>query len=225
MNKIKVILADDHVVVRRGLRYLIDSEMDMIVIAEVSDGLQLLDSVEKKHPDVVLMDLKMPRLNGMDAAEEIRQRFPSIHTVILTMHADRAYIERAMQAGVSGYVLKEEDSLEMFTAIRHAAHGNCYLSRAVVNQLSVSQDPSQTRPNTLFLLTPRERQVFHSVVEGRTNAEIATLLRISVRTVERHRANLIAKLNIKSHLDLIRYAIKHGVIIESDQVEQDRNDI
>ena len=217
MNKIKIILADDHVVVRRGLRYLIDSEADMIVIGEVGDGLQLLDSVEKLRPDVVLVDIKMPILNGIDAADEIRRRFPGTHTVILSMHSDYAYVERAMQAGVCGYVMKEEDIWEMCTAIRHAAQGNRYLSARVTQEIPGSFSESDTHPDTMLLLTLRERQVLQLVAEGRTNGAVAKILGISVRTVEGHRAKLMAKLNMKTPVDLVHYALKHGIYIEQEQ--------
>ena len=214
MNRIRIILADDHVVVRQGLRSLIDQQKDMLVIGEADDGLQLLDSVEKLRPDVVLVDLKMPNLNGIDAAGEIRKHFPNTHTVILTMHADRSYIERAMQAGVYGYVLKEETIGEMCTAIRHAAQGNRYLSVGVSKQFHGSLNAGGTHSNSMPHLTLRERQVFQLVAEGKTNNEIAELLGISVRTVEGHRAHMMSKLNLKTHVDFVRFALKQGFFVE-----------
>jgi two-component system response regulator NreC len=214
MKRIKIILADDHVVVRRGLRSLIDQERDMVVVGEADDGLQLLDSVETLRPDVVLADLKMPNLNGIDAAAEICRRFPNTHTVILTMHADRAYVERAMQAGVCGYVLKEEDIGEMCTAIRYAARGERYFSTEVSHQFNSNVDSGNLHPNTVELLTIRERQVFQLVAEGKTNNEIGDLLGISVRTVEGHRAHMMSKLNLKTHIDFVQFALKHGIFVE-----------
>jgi two-component system response regulator NreC len=214
LNRIKIVLADDHVVVRQGLHSLLDQQKDMLVIGEADDGLQLLKVVEKMHPDVALVDLKMPNLNGIDAAREIRRRFPETHIIILSMHADRAYIERALQAGISGYVLKEENILEMCTAIRHAARGNRYLSAMVSHHIHDSAMTAGKNPNTLDLLTPREHQVFQLVAEGKTNAEIATLLGISVRTVEAHRAHMMSKLNLKTHVDFVRFAMKHGIYVE-----------
>lgn len=214
MIRIRIILADDHVVVRKGLRSLIDQEPDMIVVGEAGDGLELLDSVEKLRPDVVLVDLKMPNMNGIDATEEIQRHFPNTHTVILTMHADRSYIERAMQAGVCGYVLKEEDIWEMCTAIRHAAQGYRYLSAGVSQQIPDALNAGETHSNTLLLLTLRERQVFQLMAEGKTNGEIASILGISVRTVEGHRAHLMSKLNLKTHIDFVRFALEHGIFME-----------
>lgn len=214
MNRIKIILADDHIVVRQGLRSLIDQEKDMIVIGEAGDGLQLLELVEKLRPDVVLVDLKMPNMNGIDAAAEIQKRFPNTHTVILTMHADRSYIERAMQAGAYGYVLKEEDIWEMCIAIRHAAQGNRYLSAGVLQHVPDSLSIGKTHSNPMLLLTLRERQLFQLVAEGKTNSEIADILGISVRTVEGHRAHMLSKLNLKTHVDFILFALKHSIFVE-----------
>jgi DNA-binding NarL/FixJ family response regulator len=214
MNRIRIILADDHVVVRQGLRSLINQEKDMLVIGEVDDGLQLLDMVGKLRPNVALVDLKMPKLNGIDASEEIRNRFPDTHTVILTMHADRSYVERAVQSGVCGYVLKEEDIQEMCTAIRHATRGYRYLSKGVSQQIHGSLNTGESHPNTMPLLTLRERQVFQMVAEGKTNGDMAQILDISVRTVEGHRAHMMSKLNLKTHVDFVRFALKHGIFME-----------
>jgi DNA-binding NarL/FixJ family response regulator len=214
VNRIKIILADDHIVVRQGLRSLIDQQKDMLVVGEADDGLQLLESVGKLRPDVVLVDLKMPNLNGIDAAREIRVRFPNTHIVILTMHADRAYVERAMQAGVSGYVLKEENFQEMCTAIRQVALGNRYFSAGVSQQIPGSLSTGATHPGTIHLLTLRESQVFQLVAEGKTNREIGNLLGISMRTVEGHRAHMMSKLNLKTHVDFVRFAMNHGIFVE-----------
>jgi DNA-binding NarL/FixJ family response regulator len=214
VNKIRIILADDHVVVRQGLRSLIDQERDMRVVGEAGDGLQLLDLVKKLRPEVVLVDVKMPNLNGLDAAEEIQRRFPDTHTVILTMHADRSYVERAMQASVFGYVLKDEDITEICTAIRHAAQGDRYLSTGILKKIHGSLNTGEILPDKLLVLTLREREVFQLVIEGKVNSEIADILGISVRTVEGHRANMMLKLNLKTHVDLVRFALEHGIFME-----------
>ena len=214
MNKIRIILADDHVVVRQGLRSLIDQERDFLVIGEAGDGLQLLDLVEKLRPEVVLADIKMPNLNGIDAAEEIQRHFPDTHTVILSMHADRSYVERAMQAKVFGYVLKDEDISEICKAIRQAAQGNRYLSEGVLKKIQGSLTAGEIPPDKLQALTLRERQVFQLVIEGKVNSEIAGILRISIRTVEGHRAKMMLKLKLKTHIDLVRFALEHGIFME-----------
>jgi DNA-binding NarL/FixJ family response regulator len=217
MNKIKIILADDHVVVRQGVHALINQEKDMVVVGEVGDGLQLLELTEKLRPNVVVVDLKMPNLNGIDAAEQIRRRFPHTHTVILTMHADRAYVDRAMQAGVCGYVLKEEEFREICTAIRHAAQGNHYLSAAITQRIPDLKDKSTASLDPIRLLTAREREVFQLVAEGKTNQEAAKILGISARTVEVHRAHIMSKLNLKTRVDLIRFALRHGILADGGQ--------
>lgn len=210
MKKIRILLADDHAVVRQGMHLLLDQQKDMTVVGEVSDGLQLLEQADKLRPDVVLVDLKMPNLNGLDAAEELHRRFPFIHSVILTMHADRAYIDRAVAAGVCGYVLKEEEIGEICVAIRYAALGAHYLSEGVTRRLPVMVN-EKTASNPIMLLTRRERQVFQLIAESKTNAEAAHLLHISVRTVEVHRAHIMEKLNLKTHVDFVRFALKFGI--------------
>jgi DNA-binding NarL/FixJ family response regulator len=216
MKKIKIILADDHAVVRQGVRALLDHEKDMLVVGEAGDGLQLLDLAEKLHPDVVVIDLKMPHLNGIEAAREIRRRFKDVHTVILTMHADRSYIASALQAGVCGYVLKEEEFGEMCVAIRYAALGTHYLSAGVSRQFP-NVDKSITSSDPIMLLTGRERQVFQLIAEGKTNHEAASLLGISVRTVEVHRAHIMDKLNLKTHIDFVRFALQYGILADEKQ--------
>jgi len=216
MNKIRLILAEDHVVVRQGVRLLLEQEKDMQVLGEVGDGLRLLNMAEILHPDVVVIDLKMPHLNGIETALELRRRLPNIKIVVLTMHADRSYINQALQAGVYGYVLKEEDIGEICTAIRKAAQGSHYLSPEVLRQVPglPAGEPSS---DPLMLLTRRERQVFHLVAEGKTNAEAAQLLGTSPRTVEVHRAHIRKKFNLAPHVDFMRFALKHGILTDEDQ--------
>jgi DNA-binding NarL/FixJ family response regulator len=193
---------------------LLDQENDILVIGEVDDGVQLLDQVAELRPDVVVVDLKMPNLNGLDAAEEIKRRFPLIHTVVLTMYADPAYIDRALQAGVCGYVLKEENIQELCTAIRNAARGSSYMSSVVAKTIPGLTDRNSDTPSQVKPLTAREREVLQMVAEGKTNHEAARILGISVRTVESHRAHLISKLNLKTRVDFVRYAMKHGIHVE-----------
>ena len=216
MKKIKIILGDDHAVVRQGVRALLDQEKDMHVVGEAGDGLQLLDLTEKLHPDVVVIDLRMPHLNGLEAAREIQRRYNDIHTVILTMHADRSYIDSALDAGVCGYVLKEEDIREMCVAIRHAALGTQYLSPGVSRRVP-SFDKSNSVTNPILLLTVRERQVFQLIAEGKTNNETAQILGISVRTVEVHRAHIMEKLNLDTHIDFVRFALQYGILADEKQ--------
>ena len=217
MNKIKILLADDHAVVRQGIRWLLDQEKDMVVVGEASDGLKLMDMADKLRPDVVVVDLKMPNLNGIDAAVQMKKSLPLIHVVILTMHAERAYVDRAIQAGVRGYVLKEEGIGELCRAIRHAAQGSPYMSAAVSARFPDLKEDGLAGLDPLTLLTSRERQVFQMVAEGRTNQEIAKKLGISARTVEVHRAHMMSKLNLKTHVEFIRFAIKRGILADEEE--------
>ncbi len=211
MKKIRIILADDHAVVRQGVRALLDQEKDMQVVAEASDGLQLLNLTEELHPDVVVVDLKMPLLNGIDAAREIQRLFSDVQMVILTMHADRSYIDSALDAGILGYVLKEEDIRELYTAIRYAALGKQYLSPAVSRHVP-ALDRAVPGSNPVLLLTDREVEVFHLIADGKTNNETAQALGISIRTVEVHRAHIMEKLNLKTHIDFVRFALRYGLL-------------
>jgi DNA-binding NarL/FixJ family response regulator len=213
MRKIKIILADDHAIVRQGVRALLDQEKDILVVGEVEDGLQLLDLTEKLRPDVVVVDVRMPNLNGLDAAEAIHRRHPDTHTVILSMHADRAYVERALQAGVCGYVLKEEGFEETCTAIRYAAQGSRYLSTKVKQRVPILTE-NPIAPAPVRLLTSRESQVFQLIAEGKTNSDAAQILGISARTVEVHRAHLMNKLGLRTHVDLVRFALEHGILAD-----------
>jgi two-component system response regulator NreC len=216
MKKIKIILAEDHRVVRQGVKTLLDQEKDMQVVGEADNGLQLLDLTEKLHPDVVVVDLKMPCLNGIEAAREIKRRFRDVHIVILTMHADRSYIDSAFQAGICGYVLKEEEFKETCTAIRYAALGRRYLSEETSRRVpNFEMDVVPSSP--LMLLTRRERQVFQVVAEGKTNNEAASALGISIRTVEVHRAHIKNKLNLKTHIDFVRFALQYGILADGEQ--------
>lgn len=157
--------------------------------------------------------LRMPCMNGIEAAREIQRRFSNVHVVILTMHADRSYIDSALDAGVCGYVLKEEDIGEMYVAIRYAALGTRHLSTEVTRRLP-ALEKSNPVSNPILLLTGRERQVFQLIAEGKTNNETAQMLGISVRTVEVHRAHMMEKLNLKTHIDFIRFALQHGILAD-----------
>lgn len=214
MKKIRIILADDHKVLRQGLCSLLEEQPDMQVIGEAGDGLQLLDLLGENRPDVVLADLKMPNLNGLDALAQIQKRFPKIRTVILTMHDDLSYIERALHVGVWGYVLKDEDMSEVITAIRCAANNQHYLSPMVAAKAPPSslETVETAAYSPLDTLTRREHQVFQLVAEGKTNSQAAEILGLSARTVEGHRANFMKKLNLKNHVELAIFANKHGLI-------------
>ncbi|MBN2326294.1 MAG: response regulator transcription factor [Candidatus Omnitrophica bacterium] len=211
--KIKIILADDHSIIREGLRPLLEKEEDMEVIGEAETGRQALQLVEKLNPDVVIMDISMPDLNGIEAARRIQQDFPQCKIVALSVHTDNQYVARMIQAGASGYLPKNCAFKELSAAIREAINGKTYLSPKVVD--SVVQYLKKMSPDSdsaAALLTPREREILQSLAEGKLTKEIASTLNISERTVEAHRQNIMTKLDMHSIAELTKYAISQGII-------------
>ena len=205
---IRILLAEDHVIVREGLRALLE-QAGMAVIGEASDGLEALKIAHDQHPDVAVLDISMPHLNGLETARRLREALPQIKIVLLTMHTEDPYILEAMQAGVAGYVLKTQAAVDIVQAIRDVLQGEMYLSsrvsRAVVKAyLTRSELPIDP-------LTPREREVLQLIAEGQTTKEIAWRLALSVKTVESHRIKLMRKLDIHETATLVRYAIRRGL--------------
>ena len=211
---IAVVLADDHPLVRRGIRTVFEAEPDLAVVGEAEDGLQALRLAERLRPNVLVLDVVMPGLNGLDALPALAQRCPETRVVMLSMYGDEAYVQRALCGGASAYVLKGCEPELLVLAVREAAAGRHYLcpplsERAIEAYLesarSAPPDPHQA-------LTPREREVLQLAAEGHTGAEIGRRLSISPRTVEMHRANLMHKLGLRTQADLIRYALRRGMI-------------
>lgn len=211
---IRVVLADDHHIVRQGLRALLEREKDMALIGEAADGLQAVDLAESLEPDVLVVDLMMPGLNGLEAARQIRARAPHTRIVILSMYDDPGYVQQALAAGVLGYVLKDSVAEELVDAIRRAVSGERYLSaRASEGVEHAFHDGIAGSPKARYeSLTPRERQVMHLAVEGLSSKEIAERLSISPRTVETHRAHILRKLQVKNQSELVRYALRQGIV-------------
>ncbi len=214
MSMTTIVLADDHHIVRQGLRSLLEAESDFSVVGETGDGVEAAQLVERLRPDVLVLDLMMPGLNGLEVTRQVSQRSPQTRVVILSMHANEAHVLEALRAGAVAYVLKESTSAELVRAVREAVAGRRYLSpplseRAIEAYMqkaeSVALDPYET-------LTAREREVLYLVAEGHTNAEIADRLFISRRTVETHRANLMRKLDLRTQTDLISYALRRGIL-------------
>ncbi|MEW5960777.1 MAG: response regulator transcription factor, partial [Chloroflexota bacterium] len=209
----KVLLVDDHVVVRQGLKALLTDEADIEVVGEANNGREALDRLAVLEPDVVLMDISMPGLNGIEATRQIKQRHPGVKVVILSMHANEEYVFQVLQAGAAGYVLKQSDSLEVLTAIRAALSGGSFLSppisRTVINDY-VRRAEARGQGSDLDLLTSREREVLQLLAEGLSNRDIAEELNISIKTVESHRSNIMNKLEVNSKAELIKYALRKG---------------
>lgn len=212
---IRVLLADDHQIVLQGLQALLSSEPDIEVIGGVSDGLQVSDTVELLKPDVLVLDLMMPGLNGLDVTRLVRQRSPKVQIIILSMHSNEAYVLQAIRNGALGYVLKDASTETLVDAIREVAAGNRYLSPTYSDLVmeSYSQKSANVAVDPYDALTPREREVFLLVAECHSNNEIGEKLSISPRTVEVHRSRVMEKLNLRNHTHLIKYAVQRGILI------------
>ena len=213
MPKAKILLVEDHIVVRQGIKALLSDEPDLEIVGEADDGRAALLAVLKLQPDLVLMDISMPGLNGIEATRQIRQRHPEVKVVVLSMHANEEYVFQVLRAGASGYVLKQSDSSEVLTAIRAALSGGSFLSppisRAVIDDY-VRRAEARGQESDLDLLTSREREVLQLLAEGLSNREIAEQLNISVKTVETHRSNMMNKLDVDSKTELVKYALRKG---------------
>ncbi|HYI87363.1 MAG TPA: response regulator transcription factor [Burkholderiales bacterium] len=208
---IRILIADDHGVVAEGLKHLVEAEADMEVVACVGDGREAVQVARDAQPDVVLMDLSMPELNGADATRAILQRDPKCRVIVLSMYAQREYVRRALKAGAAGYVVKRSAAKEVVEAIRAVHAGQRYLSPRVADVvLEDYSDDKQDDP--LARLSAREREVLQLLAEGRTGAEIAQRLSLSQKTVETYRARLVEKLGIRDLAGLVRFAIQRGLV-------------
>ena len=211
MKTIRILLADDHDLVRAGIRSLVQSVEGIEVVAEAGDGREALRLVKTHQPDVVVMDIAMPGLNGLDATARIVKAFPKAAVIILSMHATREYVLEALQAGASGYVLKNAAVDELETAIRTVARGGKYLTPSVSGQI-VAGVTGTPEAAPAAVLTQRQREILQLIAEGRSTREIGGLLHISVKTVETHRAQLMDRLGIYDVAGLVRYAIRVGLV-------------
>lgn len=214
-GRINVILADDHPIVRQGLRAVLEAGGDITVIGEAADGLAAVEIAEKMKPDVLVIDIMMPGIIGLEAVRQVRQRSPHTKCVVLSMHANDAYVLEALRNGATGYVLKGADSAEMISAVRMASRGERYLSPEIasdsVEALLIKAQAGRVE-DVYETLTTREREVFQLAAEGMTNIAIADRLFISARTVEIHRSNLLKKIGLKTQTDLVRFALKRGML-------------
>jgi two-component system, NarL family, response regulator NreC len=206
---VRIVLADDHVLVRQGLKSLLERE-GFQVVGEASDGQEAIRHVELLQPDIAVMDISMPILNGLNAAREMSRSFPKTRTILLTQHDEGQYISEALDAGVKGYVLKNQVASELLLAIRQVSRGQVYLSPGVSSAVvEAFHSKSESSPNPLTL---RERQVLQLIAEGKSTKDIASLLGISVKTAESHRTRLMQKLDIHETASLVRYAVRHGIV-------------
>ena len=211
---IKILLADDHVVVRDGLRLILEADGDMTVVGDAANGRDALRKVQELHPDVVVMDIAMPELNGIEATQRIREQCPSSQVVILSMHATTEHIHRALQAGARGYLLKESAGQEVAAAIRAVHADHRYLSEQIAE--TALEDYARRRASSsdrspIEQLSPREREVLQLVVEGKSSASIAKLVHLSPKTIDTYRGRIMEKLGVHDLPALVRFAIKHGL--------------
>ena len=209
---LRIVLADDHATVRQALKLLIDAQDDMQVVGEAGDGRAAIERVEEFNPDVVVMDISMPGLNGLNATRTLKELHPESRVVALTRYSDDAYLQELLRAGVSGYVLKQSPSLELLQAIRAAAAGGQYLDSTVTARVTdrfLSRDATKTR-QARPTVTEREGEVLRLIARGYSNKEIAADLDLSVKTVEVHKANGMRKLGLRGRIDIVRFAILQG---------------
>ena len=209
-SKIRVLLADDHAILRKGVSMLVNAQSDMEVAAEAASGEDALREAQRVQPDVVVMDVSMPGLNGIEATRRLLEILPRIRVIGLSMYKDAVYVRELLRAGASGYLVKDCDDAELLLAIRAGARGEAYLSPAVT--AAVLTDYRRNVTNPVDLLTSREREVLVMIAEGKTNKEIASALNLSVYTVESYRGSLMEKLNLHNTGDVVRFALRNGLI-------------
>jgi two-component system response regulator NreC len=215
MKRVRILLADDHTVVRNGLRLILERQPQFEVIGEASDGREVVEMADAQRPDVVLMDIGMPNLNGIEAARRILSGNPRTSVAILSMHSDEAYVARALKAGVRAYLLKDSAEADLIAAIHSISRGKSFFSPAVSRILQedyMQQLEDKDVEDTYDLLTPREREILQLIAEGKSNKEIASGLNLSLFTVETHRAHILQKLNLHTVPELILYAVRKGII-------------
>ncbi len=211
MKKPRVLLADDHQIVLEGLKSLLGGEFD--VIGSVEDGRALVDQTATLHPDVIVADISMPQLNGIEAARQIRKTDKNIKIVFLAMHPDATYAANAFEAGASGFVLKHSAPSDLITAIREAMKGRTYVTPLIAGDLIHTYQGRDSPEKDLFKkISPRQREILQLLAEGKSGKEIASILNISARTVEFHKYRMMEQVNIKTSAELVQYAVRHGII-------------
>jgi two-component system response regulator NreC len=207
---VRILLADDHTIVRQGLKLILSAHGDLQVVGEAANGREAIELAEKLRPDVVLMDVQMPEINGIEATKKMIEANPRIRILILSMHKEAVYVRETLRAGARGYILKDAIDTELLNAVRSVGRGDGYISPAVSGALL--NDYRQGAINPVDLLSGREREVLLLIAEGKTNKEIATSLNLSVYTVDSHRGKIMEKLNLHSAGQLVRFAMKNGLV-------------
>ena len=212
MSPCRIVLADDHVLVRQGIRKLIEESPDLQVVGEASDGSELLELLRNVKADLAILDITMPNISGIEATQRVKDIYPGLKVLILTMHKGRELLEHAIAAGANGYLLKEDAPRELLNAIKTIQQGEVYISPLIVPYLKEFYVRRHRKVNQPDLLTARETEVLKLVAEAKSSKEIAAMLCLSIRTVDNHRSNIMRKLNITKNTDLVRYAISMGYI-------------
>ena len=208
----KIVLAEDHVLVREGIKKIIEALPGLHIVGEVGDGLELLELLKGLAVDMVILDISMPSLPGIEATREIKKAYPDVKVLILTMHKKKEYLDNAIAAGVDGYLLKEDAPKELLNAIEKIRQGMIYVSPLLSSDLATLyvQSRRQALDEPLDLLSPREIEIITLIAEGKSSKEIASILFLSFRTIQNHRTKIMKKLNLKKNTDLVRYAIRKG---------------
>ena len=207
---IRILLADDHAMVRKGFRLILEAQTDMSIVGEAGNGREALEQAEKLHPVVIVMDVAMPELNGIEATRRVAATSPRSRVLALSMHKDSVYVREILRAGARGYLLKDSIDSDLVSAVRAVAKGDGYLSPAVSDAVLTDYRRHVTDP--LDLLSSREREVLQMIAEGKTNKEVATALNLSVYTIDAHRGKIMEKLNLHSTGELVRFAVRNGLV-------------
>lgn len=215
-EKIRILVADDHRIVREGIVRILEDASEWDVVAEASDGMEAVEETLRLEPEIVVIDLTMPRLSGLEAVRRIHSALPAVRILVLTVHEDEEYIVPIIRAGASGYLVKDSASTELTDAVRKLATGGVYFGPQATKVLAEQyQRPSQIAADPYGSLTDREREVFHLVVEGKTNKQIARVMGIALKTADNHRTNMMNKLDLHNTADIVRFAARKGLLPDS----------
>jgi two-component system response regulator NreC len=215
VNKIRILVADDHGIVRQGLRFVLEREEDFQVVGEAGDGREAVRLAETLGPAVIIMDIGMPQLNGLEATSQIVRKDPGVKVIVLSMHADEVYLLRALSAGVRGYLIKGSADQDLVRAVRAVMEGKCFFSPVIAQMLAEEYTRQLQKTDTqdsYELLTEREREILQLLAEGKSNKEVATILDVSPYTVESHRTHLMQKLNLHNTAEIVLYAVRKKIV-------------